>query len=319
MKVCFIGMCGHSMQAYEVLRYRADVTLCGVAPGSCHEGMTEAFDPAIPFYPSYAEMLDREKPDLAVVSPVFGLTGTVILACAARGIDVFSEKPVATTLRELDEVERAVKKSGIRFCAMHYLRYAPAFYGGARLVREGAIGDVRLVTAQKSYRFGTRPAWFADRKLYGGTIPWVGIHAIDWIYAFVGKRFVSVTAKSFGNPERAALCQFEMEDGIIASVNVDYYRPEAAPTHDDDRIRCAGTEGVLEIIGGEITLIDKNGVKKWTPTEAPELLTAFLDGEDVLSKEEIFYLTRVALRARDSADSEKKASLAGDPEKEPAK
>lgn len=302
MKVCFIGMCGHSMQAYSVLKQRPNVELCGVAPGSSHENMTASFDEAIPFYPSYTEMLDKVCPDLAVVSPVFGLTSQVILECTARGIDVFSEKPVATTLDELDRVEKAVRESGIRFGAMHYLRCDPAFYQGAKMVREGAIGEVRLMTAQKSYRFGKRPAWYSDPDLYGGTIPWVGIHAIDWVYAFSNKRFLRVTAQTCGSPDMTALCQFEMEDGVMASVNLDYYRPETAPTHGDDRIRCAGTKGVLEVMDGRIHLINQNGVQIITPTEAPELLESFLNGTPVMEADEIFYLTRVALAAKKAAN-----------------
>ncbi|MBQ9785375.1 MAG: Gfo/Idh/MocA family oxidoreductase [Clostridia bacterium] len=311
MKVCYVGYCGHSGQAHEVLKARTDVTLCGVAPGSTEEGMTQSFDPSVPFYSSYTEMLDAVRPDMCVVSPVFGKTGEVILACAARGIDVFSEKPVATTVEELDAVENAVKQSGIRFCAMHYLRYRPSFYYAARLVREGAVGDVRLLTAQKSYKFGTRPAWYYDRTLYGGTIPWVGIHAIDWVWAFSGKRFLSVSAQSFGSPEMTALCQFELEGDAMASVNLDYYRPAGAPTHDDDRIRCVGTRGVIEVIGDRITLIDADGARELEVPEAPELLTEFLRGGDVLSAEEIFYLTRVALVARDAADCGKKLKIEG--------
>ena len=309
MKICYVGNCGHTWQVHKVLRARDDVTLCGVAPGSEHEGMTQSFDPSVPFYASYMEMLDAVRPDLCVVSPVFGQTGEVILACAARGIDVFSEKPVATTLEELDAVEASVKASGIRFCAMHYLRYRPSFYHAARLVREGVIGDVRLLTAQKSYKFGTRPAWYYDRALYGGTIPWVGIHAIDWVWAFSGKRFLSVVAQSVGSPEMTALCQFELEDGAMASVNLDYYRPAGAPTHDDDRIRCVGTRGVIEVIGDCVTLTNGDGTREMTFTEAPELLTEFLCGGEVLCAEEIFYLTRVALVARDAADCGKKLKI----------
>ncbi len=310
MKVCFIGMCGHSMQAYRTLKARPNTVFCGVAAGSEHENMMVSFDSSVPFYSSYTKMLDETKPDLAVVSPVFGLTSQVILECTARGIDVFSEKPVATTLAELERVEKAVKESGIRFCAMHYLRYDPAFYHGIELVRNGAIGDVRLLTAQKSYRYGTRPAWYSERALYGGTIPWVGIHAIDWVYAFSGKRFLTVTAQSVGSPEMTALCQFEMEDGVMASVNLDYYRPEAAPTHGDDRIRCAGTKGVLEVRDDVIHLINENGAQEITPPPAPDLLDSFLDGTCVLSVDEIFYLTRVALTARESADRKQTLPIA---------
>ena len=304
MKTVFIGMCGHSMQAYEVLKSRYDASICGIAPGSAHEGMTKSFDPAIPYFASWSEMLDATQPDLAIVSPVFGLTGSIVIACAERGIDVFCEKPIAGTLAELDRVEATVKASGIHFGAMHYLRVSPAFWQGARMVQDGAIGDVRLLNAQKSYRFGTRPDWYRDRALFTGIIPWVGIHAIDWIYAFAGKKFLSVNASCAGTPERTALCRFDLEGGVMASVTLDYYRPEIAPTHDDDRIRCVGTEGVLEVRDGMIHLMNKDGAKTLTPDPAPELFTCFLEGNDLLSPDEIFYLTRVALLARESADTQ---------------
>lgn len=306
MKVCFIGLCGHSSQAYKYLKTRPDTELLGFAPGSEGEGRTESISPEVPFFNDYKAMLDEIKPDLAVVSPIFGLTGSVIIECARRKIDVFAEKPVATTLEELALVERAVKENNIRFSAMHYLRYAPAFYHAARLVHEGAIGEIVMLNAQKSYKYGTRPVWYGNRSLYGGTIPWVGIHAIDWISYFSSKRFLSVKSVSLGkNPEMAALCQFELEGGAVASANIDFYRPSTANTHGDDRIRCVGTRGVIEVRDQGYTLINENGTVTESPTDSPELLSLFLDGECELTPEEIFYVTRVALLARDSADTGK--------------
>ncbi len=301
-KVVFIGNCGHAGQAFETLNNRTDVSICGFAVGSEHEDAKSFGFSDVPCFDSYIEMLDTVKPDLAVISPVFGLTGSVILECTKRGIDVFSEKPVAASLEELETVKQAVLSSGIRFGAMHYLRVSPAFWLGARLVKEGKIGEVRMLTAQKSYRYGTRPAWYSDRDLFTGIIPWIGIHAIDWIYAFSGKRFLSVDAECFGTPERAALCRFSMENDVMAAINLDYYRPALAPTHDDDRIRVAGTEGVLEVREGKVFLMNGEGCVTLTPEEAPELLDSFLDGWEIVPAEDVFYLTRVALCARLAAD-----------------
>lgn len=308
MKVCIIGASGHTWQAVEVLKKRTDITVCAVAPGSYHENLKDrfSFDYFVPYYENYITMLDETHPDLAIVSPVFGLTSQIILECAKRKIDVFSEKPVATTLEDLEKVEKAVKESGIRFCAMHYLRYTPAFYEGAKLIHSGEIGDVKLITAQKSYKFGTRPEWYYDRTLYGGTIPWVGIHAIDWIYHFSGKKFLTVNACSTGSsPEMSAVCQYRMEDDIVASVNIDYYRPDKAPTHDDDRIRCAGTKGVLEIRDGIIYIMNEHGCKTLKPDTSPELFTEFINGNTAISPDEIFYLTKVAILTRNAADTQK--------------
>lgn len=296
MKICFIGACGHSSQAYKYLKTRQDAEFAGFAPGSGYETKVPKFAENMPYFADYQRMLAEVKPDLAVVSPVFGLTASVILECAKRKIDVFSEKPVATTLEDLEKVEKAVAESGIRFCAMHYLRYDPAFYTGAKLVKGGAIGEVKLITAQKSYKYGTRPDWYQDPDLYGGMIPWVGIHAIDWIYHFTGKRFLSVATQKAG--EMAAVCQFSLEGGAIGAMNLDFYRPAGAATHGDDRVRCVGTEGILEVQGGKITLITSAETKEIQPESAPELLEEFLAG-GAIPPEEIFYLTRVALIARD--------------------
>jgi len=310
MKVCFIGACGHSMQAYRYLKTRKNIEFCGIAPWSEHENMTKAFDGMIPFFSDAEEMLDTVQPDLAIVSPVFALTSQAIIACAKRGINVFSEKPVASSIEELKSVEKAVRDSGIKFCAMHYLRYTPAFYHGAQMVKNGEIGDIRLVTAQKSYKYGTRPEWYGDRSLYGGTIPWIGIHAIDWIYHFTGKRFLSVNSKVFGkDPEMAALSQFELEDGALAAMNLDYYRPSKAASHGDDRIRCVGTKGVLEVRDNCIYLSNENVNNVLKPNDAPELLEEFLNGNSPISADEVFYLTKVALAARDSADLDKLISI----------
>ena len=98
--------------------------------------------------------------------------------------------------------------------------------------------------------------------------------------------------------EMAALCQFTLADGVIGSMNLDFYRPKGAATHGDDRIRLAGTKGVLEVRNGKIILITEGQTQILEPDPAPELLEEFLTGKGIPA-EEIFYLTKVALTARD--------------------
>ncbi len=310
MKVCFIGACGHWQQAYNLLKSRKDIIFSGFAPGSEHEPQRLPSGAEMPLYDDYKTMLDCVKPELAIVSPVFGLTGRVILDCAARKIDVFSEKPVAASITELTAVRDAVKASEIRFCAMHYLRFAPAFYNAAKMVREGAIGEVKLITAQKSYKFGQRPEWYRDRSLYAGTIPWVGIHAIDWISAFTGRRFLSVTAQSDRqSPEMTAICGFTLEGNLPAAANIDYYRPAGAPSHGDDRVRCVGEKGIIEVTDDRVSLLNADGAFSYSFTEAPDPLELFLEHKDVISPQEIFHITAAALCAREAADSGRQVNI----------
>ena len=309
MKVCFIGNTGHAGQAYGEICSLSDVKFCGFAPCSARESISPLFREKMPVFDSYTQMLDQVWPDLVVVSPIYGLTGRIIIECANRKIDVFAEKPVASTLAELEEVQQAVVQNQIRFCAMHYLRYTPSFYRAKELVSQGAVGDIRMITAQKSYRYGIRPDWYHDETLYPGTIPWVGIHALDWIYYFTQKKFLSVKALQWGKPEMTALCQFELEDQCLANANIDFLRPQAAPTHGDDRVRIAGTTGVLEIWEDHFVLINENGTLTESPESAPRLTELIVKGEQPLSAEEIFMLTKTALLSRESAASGKVLSI----------
>ncbi len=310
MKICFIGCSGHAEHTYEEMKTCPDARFVGMAAGSEHEKPAAVWQSRVgAIYDSWETMLDETKPDVAVVSPVFGYTGKFIIECAKRGIDVFAEKPIAASMEELAQVEEAVLSSGIHFSAMHYLRYEPTFYHARKLVQAGAIGQVRMITAQKSYKYGTRPQWYAERDLFVGTIPWVGMHAFDWLYAFSGKKFLSVNALHSGNPEQVALCQFRMEDGIMASVNIDYCRPAAAPTHADDRLRIVGTEGVLEVRRDHYTLITADAVREFAPEPAPKLAVEFLNKCEDVSAADALYLTKVALAARDSADANKEIEL----------
>ncbi len=310
MNICFIGACGHAREAYRHWAGRTDVTLCGFAPWSVHE-RDVLLAPDVPFFADACEMLDTVRPDIAVVAPVFGLAAEAVIACTTRGIAVLCEKPVATNLTQLARVKHAVQISGVRFCAMHEMRFFPAFFEGARLVRDGAIGEIRLIAAQKSYKLGShRPQWYADRDLYGGTIPWVGIHAIDWIYHFTGKRFCSVTAQAdTACPERAVLCQFTLEGNIPASLSLDYYRPKTADTHGDDRIRVVGEKGIVEICGGKLSLLDGHGEREISLSPVPTLWERFIVGEQPIPAQEILYLTKVALLTRKAAETGKKIKI----------
>ncbi|MFA6930879.1 MAG: Gfo/Idh/MocA family oxidoreductase, partial [Lentisphaeria bacterium] len=103
-----------------------------------------------------------------------------------RGIHVFCEKPIAITLHEADEIEAAWKKGSAHIRSMVGLRYEAPFQQAASLVKAGAIGKIKLIRSQKSYKLGKRPDFYRKRTTYGGTIPWVGSHAIDWILFFSG-------------------------------------------------------------------------------------------------------------------------------------
>lgn len=321
MKLCMIGTRGHSYYVFESIREVPGITLPGISSG-CEDSPQKLLEMAEHhgFHPQvwsdWRAMLDAEKPDVVCIDGPFELHAEMCAESLKRNISVFCEKPIALTLDQLEMVRQAHSRSSARIVSMVGLRYDPAFLQGARMVRGGAVGKLKLIRAQKSYKLGKRPEFYKHRATYGGTIPWVGSHAFDWILYFSGDEFESVTALQTaednagnGELEIAALCQFRMRSGILASASIDYLRPDSAPSHGDDRVRAAGTEGVLEVRGGKIFWIGPDGEQILEP-EKPDrhLFSDFVlelsGGRPALvSDRETLELTRACLLAREAADT----------------
>ncbi len=321
MRLCVIGKRGHVFYIFQSIAQVPGLELAGISMGcgDAPEGLLEicsraGFAP--PVFEDWRRMLDETRPDLLAIDGPWELHATMAAHALRMGIHVFCEKPVSLTLEGLREVEEAQRATGAHLLSMVGLRYEAAFQFALEQVRAGAVGKVKLVRAQKSYKLGTRPAFYHDRDTYGGTIPWVGSHALDWILAFSGAHFQTIYATQTrednrGNGDLEVACQVlcTMSDDVQAMASIDYLRPDAAPSHGDDRVRVAGTEGVLEVLGGKVTLIDAQGERNLAvppPRRAifSDFAASVAAGTPLWVPEaETFELTRACLLARESADT----------------
>ena len=262
-------------------------------------------------------MLDQYKPDVVSIGAIYAQNGDFIAAALERGIDVVSDKPIAATWEQLDRIRTLLKQTNRTLLTEFDFRSRPEFRAARNLVRSGNVGQPVLVTAQKSYRFGNRPAWYADRALYGGTMLWVASHAIDAIRFTTERKFVRVIGRKgnlshpeLGSMEDHCTATFELEGGATGIVHADYLRPASAPTHGDDRLRIAGTHGVAEVRGGRCIFIGADGERDVTGTAESRpmhlnLLAALRKEEtDLFSTDLSLELASVMLHARDAADSQ---------------
>ena len=319
MKLCMIGARGHSYYVLCDLPNLKNLKLCAVASGDDKPSSllksAEAWQPR--GYADWREMLDMEKPGVLSIDGPFELHAEMCVEALKRNIHVFCEKPIALSLDDLARIRQAYEASSATIISMTALRYEPAFYTAYQLVQTGKIGLVRLIQARKSYKLGTRPDFYKKRATYGGTIGWVGSHAIDWIQWFSGSPFATAAAtqtsagnRGNGELEIAAQCLFTMKNGVLAQASMDFLRPANAPTHGDDRVRVVGTQGVVEVELGKVYLTDEAGFREIPELQTPErgFFAAFIgsiEGECAApaSPEETFETTLACLKAQLAADT----------------
>jgi predicted dehydrogenase len=328
-KLVVVGASGHTHLVLEDLPALPEVTFAACAPSYEGEDLsiyTRTLGASLRVYDDWRAMLDQEEPNLVVACGRYDRNGPIAIEAARRGCHVFSEKPAAQDLETLDELRSTVRKAGVQYGIMLPMRYRPAFYTAQRLVKQGTIGEPYLITGQKSYRWGeSRPEWYADPAKYGNSITWIGIHAFDLARWVAGVEFSEVWGyhANLVHTERPG-CQdvstvlTRLENGGSATFNLDYLRPAAAPTHGDDRLRVAGSQGVLEIKdeGTRLEVITaEQAVSEW-PLERVER-SIFRDfvaaaegrGEMLISAEEAYDVTAFAIRAAAAADSGRRIQL----------
>jgi len=266
-------------------------------------------------YTDVATMLTHRKPDVAVLCQPNGARAGDVIACARAGAHILAEKPLATSLSDLAAVRTAVQAASVTLSMLLTMRYEPLYAAFQAAVRGGAVGEPLLATAQKSYRRGSRPEWQRTYASYGGTIPYIGIHALDLIRWTTGCEFTRCAALQHnaglpgaGAMEETASVLLQWENGGSATARLDYLRPAAAPTHGDDRLRVAGAEGVIEAQGGRLTLVTQGeGPRELALPQEDGQFADFLaacrgERECRVPAEDAYRMTEIVLKARQAAE-----------------
>jgi predicted dehydrogenase len=322
MDIVIIGAYGHHSYVRDAAKVNSEIKITGIAPGVEGEDVTGLYNDTIALnpvelYDDYKIMLDRVKPDIAVINTVFSENNKIAIECLNRGIHCFIEKPVACEIDDLAHLKDAYKSSGVHLTAMHEMRYHPWFATAQKAYTDGVIGDIELVTIQKSYGLGRRPEFYKTRSTYGGTILWVGMHAVDMLYWFTDGGITDIVAghttagnNGHGELESSALCFYRLKNGGHASLNIDFLQPSGSGGHADDRMRIVGANGIIEVRDSKAFVTTDKDNYELPQAEKKHIFNEFIDyiyknSNFMLNEEEIFNVTELAIRSRMAADRKK--------------
>ncbi|MBI1748953.1 MAG: Gfo/Idh/MocA family oxidoreductase [Acidobacteria bacterium] len=155
---------------FDVVRERAGAfaeTIGGQAAGS-PEAVFEASDAVYITTPNAAHQ------DLAI-------------AALERGIHVFSEKPMATSLNGARALLEAAERSRALYQIGHNRRFADVYKCTRRLLKEGAVAAYSVHIKMNRGEL-KKPHWVADPKKTGGFLYETPIHLLDmarWLFGDV--------------------------------------------------------------------------------------------------------------------------------------
>jgi predicted dehydrogenase len=150
------------------------------------------------------------------------------LEVLAAGKHVICEKPVAGSLREVDEIIAAEVRSGKRVMPIFQYRFGHGLQKLKWLRDQGLTGRAYLTTSETAWR--RRPPYYAVpwrgkwRTELGGALVTLSIHAHDVVYYILGPaKSVAAHTATLVNPietEDTASVSLQMADGSLASLSV---------------------------------------------------------------------------------------------------
>jgi predicted dehydrogenase len=175
-------------------------------------------------FTSYDDMLERGGIDAVINLTPMQFHAEATLKAIAAGKNVYTEKPVATTLDDANRVIAAAKDAGIVFACAPALMTHPECQEIKRLVAEGAIGKICYVRARGSH---PGPAWLLDYisdptwfyQPGAGPIFDLGVYPITYVTGVLGPAKRVVALSGIAIPEREV--RAGVAKGKVVKVGID--------------------------------------------------------------------------------------------------
>jgi predicted dehydrogenase len=97
-------------------------------------------------YTDYKEMLKKENIDILSVCTNTSSHSEIVIYAAERGINcIFCEKPIASTLKEAEDMIKICKKNNVKLLINHTRRWDSNYQKINELLNSGLIGDVKSI------------------------------------------------------------------------------------------------------------------------------------------------------------------------------
>jgi len=190
----------------------------------------------------------RENKDIDLVYVVLpnGMHKEFVLRTARAGKQVITEKPMATSVKDCEEMIQACRAAQVQLAVGYRLHYEPTHLEIKRLGQEKVFGQVRMIEASLGYKTYDTANWKEDltklnindpsewrlRKSMsgGGPLMDLGIYCIQSSRYVLGEEPISVTAQfgvvqdkiRFSEVEETITWQMDFASGAMACCTTSY-------------------------------------------------------------------------------------------------
>lgn len=211
-------------------------------------------------YPSEREFWASDLDAVVVCTPA-PLHHANVMTAASHGKHVLCEKPLALTEPEIEAMDEVMASAGLQLFTGFTYRFSPSAMDIRRLVREGAIGEVRLLRLVYNWNLHGKWRWNehgqkvpsplrVGRMEEGGPLVDCGVHQIDlarwWLDSEVEwQRGLGVWIDDYRAPDHMYL-HMGHANGAHTMIEVSFsYNATAREPRSHFQYELIGTDGVI--------------------------------------------------------------------------
>ena len=240
IKLVLIGAGGWGFQHARILSQRPDIDFRAIAGRTPEKTRNRAAHFGVRAYDNIAEMLEKEKPDLAFLSLPNEAHFQPTLEVIRAGVPLFVEKPLTFDLKEADQLVQEAADHKLFFGINFNHHYARPVALAHRAIQQGRLGDLVFAT----WRFGGEG---------GISHPFNNLietqcHAFDMLEFLCGpidSVMAQMTDKTHKGIFRTLVLALRFANGAVGSLVGSYDSSYAYP--DTHRVEINGSKGRIVI------------------------------------------------------------------------
>lgn len=167
----------------------------------------------LPAFADYSAMLKEMQPDVVCVATRQTMHADQIEEAAAVGAKgILCDKPLATSMAEVDRIVAACERHGVKFAFGTERRWSPFYRALQRMLADGAVGEVRAVSA-----FGLRNYVFHGCHWFDRVAAFAGDAEIAWVAGWIDP-LPDEPSDSRRHLDPAGSCHVHFSNGVDAFV-----------------------------------------------------------------------------------------------------
>ena len=270
----------------KFVQSQPDAQITCVWDEDAERGAKWADELGVDFERDLDKALARADVDAVVVDTATREHGKVMIAAANAKKHIFTEKALATTVSECEQIAEAVAQNGVKFCISHPNLTSSLVQYCKQAIDDGILGKIHYFRMRNAHDGSVRgwlpDYWYDVEKAGGGAMMDLGCHPMYTAAYLLGKpkRIASIFNTTYCPPpaDDHAVSVVEFEGNIIAVLETGFVSPYNA-----NCFELLGSEGAIVSVGSQVKVRSNQFKDGWfipdkMPSALPAAMRQWLDG-----------------------------------------